>query len=83
MKKIVLLSLLLLGLNSVFAVSDLTISNIIVSDPVINSGGSGSLSFVVSNDGDREFAGVNIYLTSGLSLSQEHFFFSDFDQGES
>ena len=77
------LLMILLSLSAVFAVPQVSISSISVSDSMINQGESGVLTFVITNTGDRDFTSVQVFLSSGLILSTNSFVYSEFEVGES
>jgi uncharacterized repeat protein (TIGR01451 family) len=83
MKQFLFLLSALFLLGSVFATPGITVSSVAVSDSVIHAGDSGSISFIVTNTGDRALTTITINLDSSLSVSPDSFFFQDFDIGES
>jgi uncharacterized repeat protein (TIGR01451 family) len=81
-KVILLLSLFCLS-TAFSADPEVSISSITVSDQGINQGGSGSITFIVTNTGDTDLTNIKVVLSSGLTLSPGSFSYHDIQVGES
>jgi len=84
MKKLLFLPIILLSFGLVFSAgASINIGAISVSDSSIYPGGSGSISFTVTNDGGYVLSSVVVALSSQLTLGNAQFIFTNLGVGES
>lgn len=83
MKKGLLFLLLIVSFGIVFAVPELTISAVSVSDTSVYAGDSGNIGFTITNTGDRDITNTDVVLASSLSVGDSTFSFSTINVGES
>lgn len=83
MKKIMAVLIILMCFSLAFSTPEVSISQVTVSDASISSGESGSISFTITNTGDRDITNVNVRISSQLGITNTFFSFSDFEIGES